>query len=168
MRFSELARMIFQLNALLEEKGDWLTDDLPINSSRWRVLDVLDRAQQPMPAAHIAKDMGLTRQNVTRLTNDLVKEGYLATSDNPYHQRAKLVSITEKGRVIFEEIKRRRDFATDLLLAEYPPEKLEQTIESLQQLQSITEDIFKTRFDELAKNKQRYQSEEVPQHEGES
>jgi DNA-binding MarR family transcriptional regulator len=42
--------------------------------------------------------MGLNRQGVQRIVNELVAEGYVALEPNPHHRRASLVVLTEKGR----------------------------------------------------------------------
>ena len=42
--------------------------------------------------------MGLNRQGVQRIVNELVAEGYIALESNPHHRRASLVVLTEQGR----------------------------------------------------------------------
>jgi DNA-binding MarR family transcriptional regulator len=58
-------------------------------------------AQQPLPVAHIARNMGLTRQAVQRLVNELAREGLVRFEPNPHHQRAKLVVLTRRGKTAF-------------------------------------------------------------------
>jgi DNA-binding MarR family transcriptional regulator len=45
--------------------------------------------------------MGLNRQGVQRIVNELVAEGYVALEPNPHHRRASLVVLTEKGRTVY-------------------------------------------------------------------
>src|SRR5882672_9013978 len=52
--------------------------------------------------AGLARDLGAARQNVQRIVNDLVKEGFVALATNPHHRRAPLVMLTDKGRKTFE------------------------------------------------------------------
>lgn len=146
-RFNDLARMIFQLNALLEEKGDALVSDLPINSSRWRVMEALSDANQSMPAAHIAKDIGLTRQNVNRLIQEMIKDGFLEAKENPYHQRAKLINMTQKGAYLYDEVKRRRDVISHFLLKHFPQQKLDEAVELLGAFKQSAEALFDQRSD---------------------
>lgn len=146
-RFNELVRMIFQLNALLEEKGDSVVSDLPINSSRWRVMEALSEANQSMPAAHIAKDIGLTRQNVNRLIQEMIKDGFLEAKENPYHQRAKLIELTRKGAYLYDEVKRRRDVISHFLLKHFPQQKLDEAVELLDAFKQSAEELFDQRLD---------------------
>jgi DNA-binding MarR family transcriptional regulator len=46
--------------------------------------------------------MGLNRQGVQRIANELAVEGLVAYQDNPNHSRAKLVIITRKGKAAYE------------------------------------------------------------------
>lgn len=146
-RFNDLVRMIFQLNALLEEKGDSVVSDLPINSSRWRVMEALTNANQSMPAAHIAKDIGLSRQNVNRLIQEMIKDGFLEAKENPYHQRAKLIELTQKGAYLYDEVKRRRDVISHFLLKHFSQEKLDEAVELLDAFKQSAEVLFEQRLD---------------------
>jgi DNA-binding MarR family transcriptional regulator len=50
--------------------------------------------------------MGLNRQGVQRIVNDLTKGGYVALRPNPNHRRAKLVVLTERGREVYAAAER--------------------------------------------------------------
>ena len=52
----------------------------------------------PLPVAHIARNMGLTRQAVQRLANEMERDGLVRFGANPHHQRAKLVLLTSMGK----------------------------------------------------------------------
>src|SRR3546814_13076493 len=52
--------------------------------------------------ARLARNMGLTRQSVQRVVNEMVDDGMLCLLDNPHHVRARLVTMTAKGRKTFE------------------------------------------------------------------
>ena len=47
----------------------------------------------------------LTRQAVQRVADELEREGFIAFSENPHHRRAKLASLTAKGRVALDEVR---------------------------------------------------------------
>src|SRR5262249_15415846 len=97
---------IFRLNGSLLAAGNELTRDLGLSSARWQVLGAL--AEGPLPAAQIARNMGLRRQSVQRLVDLLAAQGLLTFSENPYHQRAQLVSLTDRGAHLLQEITRRQ------------------------------------------------------------
>jgi DNA-binding MarR family transcriptional regulator len=48
--------------------------------------------------------MGLTRQSVQRTADRLHAEGLVRQADNPAHRRAKLVTLTARGRSILDWI----------------------------------------------------------------
>jgi DNA-binding MarR family transcriptional regulator len=73
-----------------------LTDPVGLSSARWQVLGVVEH--QPTPVAHVARIMGLTRQSVQQTADALANDGFIIYTDNPHHRRAKLMTITPKGR----------------------------------------------------------------------
>ena len=54
-------------------------------------------ALTPLPVAHIARNMDLTRQAVQRLANEMARDGLTRFAPNPHHERAKLVLLTAAG-----------------------------------------------------------------------
>jgi len=88
----------FRLNGRLLAAGDALVAPLGLTSARWQVLGAVALASQPGPIAHIARAMGLTRQNVRRIVQDMVAAGLLELRPNPHHRRAPLVCLTAEGR----------------------------------------------------------------------
>ena len=104
--FTDLILESFRFNGSLLAAGDRLTRDLGLTSARWQVLGAIDDG--PLPVAQIARNMGLTRQAVQRVANDLSAEGFVAFAPNPDHQRAKLVALSDKGRQALDEVSRRQ------------------------------------------------------------
>jgi DNA-binding MarR family transcriptional regulator len=45
--------------------------------------------------------MGLSRQAVQRLANEMEKDGLARFEPNPYHRRAKFVLMTDRGKAAF-------------------------------------------------------------------
>ncbi len=102
LSFSDLIIEIFRLNGLLLDAGDDLSRPVGLSSARWQVLGVVEHG--PLPVAHIARLMGLTRQGVQQTADVLEREGFIVYRDNPHHRRAKLVSLTPKGRTALDYI----------------------------------------------------------------
>ena len=105
--FTELILEVFRFNGILIEAGDKLIKDLGLTSARWQVLGSL--VDGPLPVADIGRRMGLSRQNVQRIANRLQKDGFLDTSPNPAHRRAKLYFLTQFGVEVIEEITKRQE-----------------------------------------------------------
>jgi DNA-binding MarR family transcriptional regulator len=103
---TDLILEVFRLNGLLLAAGDRLTADLGLTSARWQVMGAI--ADAPLTVAAIGRRMGLTRQAVLRVANDLAAQGFAAFADNPDHKRAKLLGLTDRGRKALAEITRRQ------------------------------------------------------------
>lgn len=91
---TELILETFRLNGELLEAGDRLSAPLGLTSARWQILGAIDEAGRPLTVAQIGRRMGLSRQAVQRVVNDLEQLGFVSLEENPDHKRAKLVVLT--------------------------------------------------------------------------
>jgi DNA-binding MarR family transcriptional regulator len=111
----ELVLETFRLNGRLLATGDALMADLGLSSARWQVLGAIALSPVPLSVAHIARNMGLTRQSVQRVTDEMERDSLVRFAPNPHHQRAKLVLFTPKGKTAFEAaMERQGPWASDL------------------------------------------------------
>lgn len=93
---------VFKLNGRLVLAGDRLVAELGLTSARWQVLGAIAYADQPESVAWHARTMGVNRQGVQRIVNELKKDDIVELQTNPHHKRAHLVNLTEKGRILFD------------------------------------------------------------------
>ena len=105
---TDLVLETFRLNGRLLAAGDALVGDLGLTSARWQVLGAIALSPTAEPVARLARAMGLHRQGVQRIVNELEAEGIVALDDNPHHRRAKLVRLTSKGEALYREAERRQ------------------------------------------------------------
>jgi DNA-binding MarR family transcriptional regulator len=113
---AELIVSVFRLNGALIDTGNRLVADIGLTSAWWQVLGALDLSPVPLPVAHIARNMGLSRQAVQRVADLLADKGLVRFAANPHHQRAKLVVLTAQGRAAVKDAeKRQRPWARDLM-----------------------------------------------------
>ncbi len=103
--FTELILEVFRVNRLLLDAGDTLTEPVGLSSARWQVLGVVEHG--PIPVAHVARTMGLTRQSVQQTADSLAEEGLIEYAENPHHRRAKLMIMTAKGRAALDYVEQR-------------------------------------------------------------
>jgi len=115
---------VFRLNGRMISAGDRLVSDLKLTSARWQVLGAAALAPSPQPVAWLARSMGLHRQGVQRIVNELVAEGVVALAENPHHRRAKLVRLTRKGEALFEAASRRQRPWARRLAKDLPPKAI--------------------------------------------
>ena len=95
--FEQLIIAVFRVNGRLIDAGNQLVGDIGLTSAWWQVLGALSLSPTPLPVAHIARNMGLSRQSVQRIADLLAEKGLLRFEANPHHQRAKLAVLTAKG-----------------------------------------------------------------------
>lgn len=129
---SRLALEVFRLNGALIAAGDALVAPLGLTSARWQVMGAVAEARGGLPVAGIARNMGLVRQSVQRIADQLEAEGILRYAPNPHHRRAKLVQFTERGAALFEAASVRWLALADTLAAAFAPEEVECAAEVLQ------------------------------------
>jgi DNA-binding MarR family transcriptional regulator len=112
---TDLVLETFRLNGRLLASGDALVADLGLSSARWQVLGAIALSPMPLSVAQIARNMGLTRQAVQRLANEMEVDRLVRFAPNPHHQRAKLVMLTSAGKSAFAAaMKRQRAWAAEL------------------------------------------------------
>lgn len=105
---TRLVLTVFRANGALLGAGDALVRDTGLTSARWQVLGALDEHDAPRTVSQIARAMGLTRQAVQRVADDLQRAGMIAFLPNPDHARAKLMTMTGKGQAVYDEALRRQ------------------------------------------------------------
>ncbi len=125
---------VFRLNGELLAAGDALVADLGLSSARWQVLGGIALSPVPLPVAHLARNMGLTRQGVQRLVDEMRADGLLALSANPHHRRAMLVAMTGAGEAAYRAALARQRVWADALAAGLSPAGIEAAAGLLREL----------------------------------
>ena len=126
---------VFRMNGDHLAVGNTIGGELGLNSVRWQVLGAISLSPLLLPVAHIARNMGLTRQAVQHTVNDMRIEGLVCLKPNPHHQRAMLVAMTEKGKTAYRTAGERHGRWARTIAAELPPERIEEAAELLRELQ---------------------------------
>ena len=138
-RLTELILETFRLNGRLLAAGDALVRGLGLTSARWQVLGAVALSPVPLPVSHIARTMGLSRQAVQRIANELEAQGIVRFAPNPHHQRAKLVVLTQHGRALYEAAAERQGPWAAALAGGLPPAAIEAATELLRTVRSRLE-----------------------------
>jgi DNA-binding MarR family transcriptional regulator len=126
---------VFRLNGALLVSGDALVEDLRLTSARWQVLGAIALSPVPLPVAHLARNMGLTRQAVQRSVDEMRNDGLVRLDPNPHHRRAMLVTMTELGSSAYRAASERQERWADVLAAGLSPEDIEAASRLMRQLQ---------------------------------
>ena len=91
----------------LSDAVDDLVADLGLSTARMQLLDDL-AAHGPRTVSQVARAVGLSRQAVQRVADDLVRRDLAAYRRNPDHARAQLLDMTAAGRSAHAEAVRRK------------------------------------------------------------
>jgi DNA-binding MarR family transcriptional regulator len=140
----------FRLHGRLIAFGDEMVREYGLTSARWQILGSIALASGDMTVPHIARNLGLSRQAVQRVTNDLAQDGFVAYEDNPHHKRAKRVSLTRKGRHIYDTADCKYTAWMDSVAGEFRPDAMRATLETMRRL----EDCCNTYLDQIEREKQ--------------
>lgn len=132
---TRLVLEVFRLNGALLAAGDGLVADLGLTSARWQVLGAMALSPVPLPVAHIARNMGLTRQAVQRSVDEMREDGLVRLEPNPHHRRAMLVVPTERGEAAYEAASERQGRWAEALAAGMSPGGIEAAAELLLQIE---------------------------------
>lgn len=87
---------VYELAATSRRTSERIAADHGQTVARWHVLSVL--SGRPLTVSAAARRLGLARQSVQRVVDELVADGMLSRLDNPDHQRAPLHELTDPGR----------------------------------------------------------------------
>lgn len=77
--------------------------------AQWHLLSVLSGRPQSVAAA--ARRLGLTRQSVQRVANDLLADGLVMATPDPSDARAPLFELTARGKALVTDLYARSDRA---------------------------------------------------------
>jgi DNA-binding MarR family transcriptional regulator len=82
--------------------GDTLSGQEGQTQARWQLM--WTAAPGTLTVPQIARRLGVSRQNIQRLTNELVDEGLATLGHNPDHKSSPIVNLTPTGQAVLERI----------------------------------------------------------------
>ena len=95
--YTQLILEVFSLHQQLLVLGDSLGAPHGLTSARWKVMGGIALSDHAPTVSQVARKMGLTRQAVQRVCNDLLELGMLKSIDNPKDRRASCWTLSEQG-----------------------------------------------------------------------
>ena len=133
--FRRLTRLIFRANSAVLRHGDLVNEPFGQSSARWRVLDLIFEGNDSV--AGIARTTGLSRQAVQRVTDGLVSEHLASYAPHPSDGRKQVISLTDSGRTIFEQIEASYDVWAKRLMEQIGTEPARDAIEQLTRISQV-------------------------------
>lgn len=112
--------------------------DLSVTASMRAVMEtIFDQGPQPVP--EIARRKGVSRQHIQVNVDALCGKGLAILRDNPAHKRSPLVTLSEKGRSAFENIRAREALALEALAEGLPEKEVQAALKLLRTLRQRLE-----------------------------
>jgi DNA-binding MarR family transcriptional regulator len=96
--------------------SDRMAREVGQTSARWHLMSVLSDGPRTVAAA--ARRLGLARQSVQRVANDLVDERLAIAETNPDDARAPLIELTPTGHDLCAQLYARSDAARTRLVTD--------------------------------------------------
>lgn len=105
---------VYELAGLLRRSGEAVAAREGQTQARWQLLSVM--SENPLTVPQAARRLGVTRQGVQRVANELVGDGLVELHANPDHRTSPLLSPTDDGRRVLARIRKLATAENDRLV----------------------------------------------------
>ncbi|MEU8825047.1 MarR family winged helix-turn-helix transcriptional regulator [Streptomyces sp. NPDC048636] len=134
---ARLVADVFEAAGTLRRLGETTARAEGLTQARWQVLSVV--SEQPVTVARAARRLGVSRQNVQRVANDLTALRLAAYVPNPDHRSSPLLTLTPRGEEALTRVTERAAALHHALFATLPEEEIRATRASLRRLLDETD-----------------------------
>lgn len=93
---------VYEAAGLLRRSGEAIAAAEGQTQARWQLLSVVSGA--PLSVAQAARRLGVSRQAVQRVANELVRDELAAFRTNPDHRSSPLLALTPTGQDVLSRI----------------------------------------------------------------
>jgi DNA-binding MarR family transcriptional regulator len=100
--YALLVARIFQAAGEMRRAGEAIAAQAGQTQARWQLMSVVSEGQWTVPDA--ARELGVTRQGVQRIADELVGDGLAEFVPNPRHQRSPFLRLTVRGHETLAKI----------------------------------------------------------------
>jgi DNA-binding MarR family transcriptional regulator len=121
---TDLIRTVLRMNATVQKSGTRLMRGTGMTNARWQTMSDLSALEKPVTVSELARYMGLTRQAIQRLTDDMASDGLVEFVPNPGDARAMHLLLTEAGKVAYDEALEREWQWTNAIAEGFDTEQL--------------------------------------------
>lgn len=109
---------LFEAAGVGRHWGEAITASQGQTQARWQTMWIA--AAGPWTVPQIARRLGVSRQNVQRIANELLAEGLATFEDNPDHKSSPLFVLSSTGQDTLERINTAADRDHQRLLRGFP------------------------------------------------
>lgn len=121
-----------------------MTEPSGLTPARWRVLSAVRDAARTVPAIAARVRMGMSRQAVQRIADELVSSGHAYWIGNPAHRRSRLLEPTDHGFVVLDAIITRQVAWANAVGARLDADELRRTADVLRSVLQACADVERT------------------------
>jgi DNA-binding MarR family transcriptional regulator len=121
---------LFEAAAVSRHQGDEMAGSVGQTQARWQTMWTIESGRLTVP--QVARRLGVSRQNVQRIVDELRREHLLRLVDNPDHKTSPLLELTDSGRNHLAQINAAAEDVHQRMLAHFT----ERDVKSLRKLLS--------------------------------
>lgn len=126
-----------RLNSLLAERFAPAHEHTGLSRLELAVLVAVTAAPTAPTVAQIGRAIGHARQAVQKAANALENRGLLTSAANPRHKQARLLSLSEAGQELANEVFERGNTIARVLSAELGSKRLSRLCDELESLREM-------------------------------
>ena len=93
---------VYELAGRFRSEGESIAATVGQTQARWQVMSAASAA--PFTVPQIARRLGVTRQNVQRIADLLVDEGWATFESNPDHRGSPHLMLTKRGQTALAQL----------------------------------------------------------------
>jgi DNA-binding MarR family transcriptional regulator len=97
--------------------------DAEISFSQLKCIGLLSNAEAPVSLGALSEDLVLSLAAVSRAVDGLVQRGYVKRQEDPTDRRSKLVTVSARGRAIYERVVAVRVAGVERFVEELEPDQ---------------------------------------------
>jgi len=140
---SVLIADIYEAAGALRLSGEVIARGEGQTLARWHVMAAV--SETPLTVASAARRMGVTRQAVQRIANELVADELAVFADNPDHRTSPLLRLTPTGEELLTRIEAHARASHERRFGDLPPGDLAITQRVLRSIAEATHRELRSR-----------------------
>lgn len=140
-KIEALIAELFEASGVSRRWGDLLASRERVTQAQWQTLWTASDGAYTVP--QIARRLGVSRQNVQRISNELIASGLATFTPNPDHKASPLLSLTPAGRERLTRVNAAAERGNQTLLVEMTEADVDQLRHLLARLSGAVTELMK-------------------------
>lgn len=133
---------LFEAAGIGRHWGETLASREGLTQARWQTMWIAATGNLTVP--QIARRLGVSRQSIQRVVNDVVAEGLASYQPNPDHKASPLIVLTASGEEALQRINTAVERDHQQLLAQFPERDVDRLRDLLDRFSAALKDLDHT------------------------